>query len=60
VLERYHAVRILYRVSVESEGPLTVVDADGSSDTPTWFTLDDARRLALTPIASRGLQFTAT
>ena len=26
VLERYHAVRILYRVTVDSDGPLTVID----------------------------------
>lgn len=60
MLERYHAVRILYRVSVDSDGPLTVVDADGSADQPTWFAVDEARKLALTPIASRGLQFTAS
>ena len=60
VLERYHAVRILYRVSVESDGPLTVVDSDGSSDEPTWVALGDVRALQLTPIASRGLQFTAS
>jgi ADP-ribose pyrophosphatase YjhB (NUDIX family) len=57
VLERYHAVRILYRVSVDSDGPLTVIDADGSSDTPTWHPADAARSLQLTPIAVRGLQF---
>jgi ADP-ribose pyrophosphatase YjhB (NUDIX family) len=60
VMERYHAVRILYRVSVESEGPLTVVDAEGSSEAPTWVPLADARSLHLTPIASRGLQFTSS
>jgi 8-oxo-dGTP diphosphatase len=60
VLERYHAVRILYRVEVERDGPLTVVDADGSSDSPTWFTLSDAHRLRLTPVASRGLRFTSS
>lgn len=60
MLERYHAVRILYRVSVESEGPLTVVDADGSAEEPTWFQLSEARSLHLTPVASRGLQFTAS
>lgn len=58
VLERYHAVRILYRVAVDSTGPLTVIDEDGSSDTPTWFPLDEARSLRLTPVASHGLQFT--
>ena len=58
VLERYHAVRILYRVTVDSDGPLTVIDADGSSDSPTWYSLADVRSLRLTPIASRGLQFT--
>ena len=30
VLERYHAVRILYRVAVDSTGPLTVIDEDGT------------------------------
>jgi 8-oxo-dGTP diphosphatase len=60
VLERYHAVRILYRVSVDSEGPLTVVDADGSADQPTWHPVSEVRDLHLTPIASRGLQFTAS
>ncbi len=59
VLERYHAVRILYRVTVDSDGPLTVIDADGSSDSPTWYPLDEVRSLRLTPIASRGLQFAA-
>jgi ADP-ribose pyrophosphatase YjhB (NUDIX family) len=59
VLERYHAVRILYRVMVDSEGPLAVVDADGSSDSPTWFAIEKARTLRLTPVASRGLQFTS-
>lgn len=57
VLERYHAVRILYRVAVDSAGPLAVIDADGSSDSPTWFRLADAKELRLTPVASRGLQF---
>jgi 8-oxo-dGTP diphosphatase len=57
VLERYHAVRILYRVTVDSDGPLTVIDADGSSDSPTWYPLEEVRSLRLTPIASRGLQF---
>lgn len=57
VLERYHAVRILYRVAVDSAGPLAVIDADGSSDSPTWFPLADAKALRLTPVASRGLQF---
>jgi len=60
VLERYHAVRILYRVDVESDGPLTVVDADGSSDSPTWFQLEETPELRLTPIASRGLEFTSS
>lgn len=59
ILERYHAVRILYRVDVDADGPLTVVDADGSSDSPTWFDLDEAARLRLTPVATRGLTFTS-
>lgn len=58
VLERYHAVRILYRVQVDQVEPLRVVDADGSSDSPTWYPLGAARDLRLTPVASRGLRFT--
>lgn len=51
VLERYHAVRILYRVEVDKDGPLEVVDVDGSSDSPTWYSLTDLAGLRLTPIA---------
>jgi ADP-ribose pyrophosphatase YjhB (NUDIX family) len=57
VVERYHAVRILYRVQVDADGPLVVIDTDGSSDSPTWFELDDVASLRLTPIAHRGLEF---
>ena len=51
VLQRYHAVRILYRVEVDSDGPLQVIDVDGSSDTPSWHPLSDLSTLPLTPIA---------
>jgi ADP-ribose pyrophosphatase YjhB (NUDIX family) len=51
VLERYHAVRILYRVEVDSDGPLQVNDVDGSSDSPSWHQLSDLNTLQLTPIA---------
>jgi ADP-ribose pyrophosphatase YjhB (NUDIX family) len=51
VLQRYHAVRILYRVEVDSDGPLQVMDVDGSSDTPSWHRLSDLSTLQLTPIA---------
>jgi len=47
----YHAIRILYRVEVESTGPLVVHDADGSSDTPTWFPVAAMAELSLTPVA---------
>ncbi|HVQ88512.1 MAG TPA: NUDIX domain-containing protein [Actinomycetes bacterium] len=51
MLERYHAVRILYRLEVESDGPLRVIDVDGSSDAPTWHDISDLDALRLTPIA---------
>jgi 8-oxo-dGTP diphosphatase len=51
VLQRYHAVRILYRVEVDSDGPLQVIDVDGSSDTPSWHELSDLETLQLNPIA---------
>ncbi len=51
VLQRYHAVRILYRVEVDSDGPLQVIDVDGSSDTPSWHELSDLGNLQLSPIA---------
>jgi len=51
VLQRYHAVRILYRLDVDAEGPLKVIDIDGSSDAPTWHDISDLDGLRLTPIA---------
>jgi 8-oxo-dGTP diphosphatase len=51
VLERYHAIRILYRVEVASDGPLHVVDVNGSSDEPTWHEVSKLGKLRLTPIA---------
>ncbi|MEO8329950.1 MAG: NUDIX domain-containing protein [Candidatus Nanopelagicales bacterium] len=51
MIERYHAVRILYRVDVDSDGPLRVIDVDGSSDSPTWHAVADFDQLRLTPIA---------
>jgi hypothetical protein len=51
VLQRYHAVRILYRVKVDNDGPLQVMDVDGSSDTPSWHALSDLGTLQLTPVA---------
>ena len=47
----YHAIRILYRVEVTLAGPLVVHDAEGSSDTPTWFPVAAIAELPLTPVA---------
>ena len=57
VLERYHAVRILYRVAVDSDGPLTVVDADGSCGLTHLVRADRGAVAEAAPMASRGLQF---
>lgn len=51
VIERYQAVRILYRVTVAKDEPLRVIDVDGSSDSPTWFDVESLAELPLTPIA---------
>ncbi len=51
VLQGNHARRILYRVEVDSDGPLQVIDVDGSSDTPSWHELSDLGNLQLSPIA---------
>jgi len=51
VIERYQAVRILYRVRVTKDKPLLVIDVDGSSDSPTWFDVESLTELSLTPIA---------
>ena len=51
IIERYQAVRILYRVTVTKDEPLHVIDVDGSSDSPTWFDVESLTELSLTPIA---------
>ena len=56
VIERYHAVRILYRVNIVEDGPLRVVDINGSSDAPTWHPVDALSDLPLTPIAELALR----
>jgi 8-oxo-dGTP diphosphatase len=39
VTERYHAIRVLYRVEVTATGPLRVVDVGGSTDEARWHPL---------------------
>ena len=56
VIERYHAVRILYRLNVVEGEPLSVIDVDGSSDSPTWHEIRTVAELPLTPIAELGLR----
>jgi 8-oxo-dGTP diphosphatase len=55
LVQRYHAVRILYRVEVDTDGPLEVVDTGGSSEAPTWHACADVGALLLTPIAALAL-----
>ena len=57
VLERYHAVRILYRLEVDEDRPLQVIDIQGSSDAPTWHDTADLDGLRLTPIARLARQY---
>lgn len=49
--ERYHAIRVLYRVEVESTGPLHVLDVGGSTDEACWHALDGIEALPLVPVA---------
>jgi 8-oxo-dGTP diphosphatase len=39
--ERYHAIRVLYRVTVEASGPPQVLDVGGSTDEARWHRLAD-------------------
>jgi 8-oxo-dGTP diphosphatase len=41
VTERYHAIRVLYRVEVEASGPLRVLDVGGSTDEARWHRVGD-------------------
>lgn len=48
----HHAIRILYRATVATTGPLVVHDIDGSSDSPTWVPVGEVAALPLlTPVA---------
>ena len=48
-----HAIGIVYRVTV-LDGTLRP-EVDGSTDTCAWFTLDEARRLPMVPLATFAL-----
>ncbi|MFZ0325520.1 MAG: NUDIX hydrolase [Actinomycetes bacterium] len=50
-VESYHAVRVLYRVQVESTGPLEIIDVGGSTDDVAWVALDKVSEVPLTPVA---------
>lgn len=53
----YHAIRILYRATVDAAGPLVVHDAGGSSDSPTWVPVSEVAALPLlTPVALLALR----
>jgi len=58
-LESYHAVRVLYRVEVESTGPLQVIDQGGSTDDVAWAALAalvDEAAWPLSPVARWALR----
>ena len=50
-----HAVRIVYRVSVDAEGPLVVHDIAGSSDAAEWVGLDDVAARWTSPVVEFAL-----
>jgi 8-oxo-dGTP pyrophosphatase MutT (NUDIX family) len=53
----YHAIRILYRATVATTGPLVVHDTDGSSDSPTWVPVGEVAALPMvTPVARLALR----
>jgi 8-oxo-dGTP diphosphatase len=51
----YHAIRIIYRVVVDPDLPLRVLDVGGSSDAARWVGLTEAAELPLSPTASMAL-----
>lgn len=48
--EDYHGVHVLYRVTVDVEAPLRVVDVGGTTDLVAWVPLDEVRDLPLLPV----------
>jgi len=51
VLEDFHAVRVLYRGTVEEVRPPQVQEVGGSTDAAAWIPLDRLRRLRLNDLA---------
>ncbi|MGN6330816.1 MAG: NUDIX hydrolase [Motilibacteraceae bacterium] len=55
VVEDFHAVRVLYAVTVPDDVPPRVVEVDGSTDAVAWVGLSAVDDLSLVPLARLGL-----
>jgi len=59
VTERYHAIRVLYRVEVAATQPLQVLDVGGSTDEARWHPLTAVDDVPLVPVARWALTLRA-
>lgn len=57
VVEDFHAVRVLYAVTVPDDVPPRVVEVDGSTDAVAWVGLSAVDELSLVPLARLGLAY---
>lgn len=55
VLEDFHAVRLLFSVTVDEPTAPVVHDVGGTTSDARWFTLDEAEQLQLVPLAQVAL-----
>lgn len=55
VIEDFHAVRVVYAVTVPDDVPPRVLEQDGSTDSVAWVGLSAVDELALVPLARLGV-----
>ena len=53
--DEFHALRVLYRVSVDAAGPLVIHDVDGTTDAAEWVPLEQVGGRWLSPLVSFAL-----
>jgi ADP-ribose pyrophosphatase YjhB (NUDIX family) len=53
--DRFHALRVLYRVEVDAVGPLQIHDVDGTTDAVEWVPLGDVADRPRAPLVDFAL-----
>jgi 8-oxo-dGTP diphosphatase len=53
--DRFQALRVLYRVAVDADGPLQIHDVDGTTDAVEWVPLADVRARPRAPLVDFAL-----